>query len=293
MSLDHQQMHAHYLGGRRRVQVADEEYLNPKDAMEDRRLNLQHRMHILTLGAPILAPIGQDVRRMLDVGSGTNIWGREVARAYPHAEVVALDADPDPEQRARANIKEYPENCTFVEANALAGLPFPDGCFDYVHGRYFSSWVHLFEWPKLLAEMVRVCRPGGAVEIADGGAASSPSPAMLALKRGIVRFADMHGLVHAPGANLDIWLHDANLGNIHLETFLAGRNNPKVQRLILENMTLGFAGIKQALLSTRLFTEESLAATLAALPEEVRQLGIVMPISVAWGLKPGAATIIH
>jgi Methyltransferase domain len=51
-----------------------------------------------------------------------------------------------------------------VRANLLAGLPFRDGLFDFVHQRLLQSGVPLESWSRVVSDLVRVTRPGGWIE---------------------------------------------------------------------------------------------------------------------------------
>lgn len=78
-------------------------YMLPADATEHSRLDLQHELLKKKRGGLFYAP--QAVKRalaprdgsqpsILDVGSGSGSWVIEMARQFPHAEVVGLDLAP-------------------------------------------------------------------------------------------------------------------------------------------------------------------------------------------------------
>src|SRR5262249_36118029 len=111
------------------------------------------------LRANHVAPVG-DPARVLDVGCGTGQWGYEMCAEHPSALVVGLDlVSGKPGQPARYR---------FVRGNGLDGLPFADGEFDFVHQRLLASGVPVVAWPALVAEVDRVTRPGGWVELVEG-----------------------------------------------------------------------------------------------------------------------------
>ncbi|MBV9614447.1 MAG: class I SAM-dependent methyltransferase, partial [Ktedonobacteraceae bacterium] len=69
----------------------DVPYLLPKDEQEYHRLGYQHFLLRQVLADHCFAPIDALLRKggkVLDVGCGTGIWGREIARAYPQAHVI-------------------------------------------------------------------------------------------------------------------------------------------------------------------------------------------------------------
>ncbi|RUS15755.1 hypothetical protein BC937DRAFT_92036 [Endogone sp. FLAS-F59071] len=79
------------------------------------------------------APIEENLAggiKVLEVGCGSGIWTLEMARDYPASTFVGCDI---------ANVlptTDISDNCTFINANTLEGLPFPDGTFDYCYQRF-------------------------------------------------------------------------------------------------------------------------------------------------------------
>jgi SAM-dependent methyltransferase len=109
-------------------------------------------------GRNYLAPIGQP-DRILDVGCGTGQWAYELCNEFPDAVVVGLDLAPSKPGR--------PANYRFVRANVLQGLPFRDDEFEFVHQRLLVSGVPVTDWPAVVADLVRVTRPRGWVELVE------------------------------------------------------------------------------------------------------------------------------
>jgi SAM-dependent methyltransferase len=100
---------------------------------------------------------------VLDVAGGTG----QVARSYAPDAAAVVVADVTPEMLAvgkRECDAAGLRNLIFVHADASA-LPFLTDSFDLVVSRFA---VHHFEQPAApIAEMARVCRPGGRVAIVD------------------------------------------------------------------------------------------------------------------------------
>jgi ubiquinone/menaquinone biosynthesis C-methylase UbiE len=132
---------------------------NPAESARLRRQSQELRPQTAELLGRIgLAP-GQSA---LDLGCGpSGILGLLSAAVFPGGRVVGLDADPVHATMARQHASELGLlNTEVVTADARhTGLP-PDG-FDLVHAR--TVLVTIPEPQEVLAEMVRLARPGGWV----------------------------------------------------------------------------------------------------------------------------------
>lgn len=108
-----------------------------------------------------LAPQPDDT--VLDVAAGTGHIGRALAARVRH--VVAIDLTLEMLRRGKAEADVVGVRNILFEQGDAAYLPYLDASFDLVTSRFA---VHHFQNPKIqLAEMVRVCRPGGRVGIID------------------------------------------------------------------------------------------------------------------------------
>ena len=144
-----------------RVRLEDAPYLLPKDAQEDNRLDYQHHVMHLSIGSHFVAPLPQELTRILDVGTGTGIWAAEIARQYPSAQVIGVDIG------TNSFKTDLPTNCVLQVGNVLEKLPFPDQTFDYTHQRFLVAAIPAARWPSVIHELVRVTRPGGWVELLE------------------------------------------------------------------------------------------------------------------------------
>jgi ubiquinone/menaquinone biosynthesis C-methylase UbiE len=108
--------------------------------------------------------------RALDVGTGAGTLALALAPLV--REVVGVDAVPELLDAARANA---PPNATFVEGDATS-LPFESFSFDLAATR---RTLHHVARPELVvAELVRVTKPGGAIIIEDQIAPIDPLAAL-------------------------------------------------------------------------------------------------------------------
>ena len=189
-------------------------YFLPKGGgREVDRLDIQHYAFALAVGGHYLAPIPKP-RRVLDVGCGTGQWCLDVCAELPDTEVVGLDL-----REIRRNNRL---NYRFVKGD-VQHLPFGDATFGFVHQRLLIAAIPLTDWSQVVSELVRVTEPGGWVELAE-------TPFMMegegdALKRLMTywrRRVQKLGLDTAGRVveNLDKYLRDAGLVNVHTRTVL-------------------------------------------------------------------------
>lgn len=197
--------------------VADEQdYIFGEGESEISRLNFQHYMFRYAFGDDYSAPI-ESVRTILDVACGTGRWAREMARRAPGATVIGFDINQDQLQASLAEgLDVIPENCTFVQGDALRTFAFPGAGFDFTMARACSAFIPVAQWPFVVGEMARVTRPGGWVEVRDFGLVRSSNPA---LNEMTVKFANMaaaRGIHPGAGPLLKQYLQSARLNDIHV-----------------------------------------------------------------------------
>jgi ubiquinone/menaquinone biosynthesis C-methylase UbiE len=110
----------------------------------------------------------QPGQQVLDIGCGTGTLALMVKRAFPEAEVVGLDADPQMLKNARAKAAREALVARFDQGLA-SELPYPDACFDRVLS---SIMIHHLKTPdkeKMGREICRVLKPGGEMHVLDFG----------------------------------------------------------------------------------------------------------------------------
>jgi SAM-dependent methyltransferase len=101
--------------------------------------------------------------RVLDVACGPGLVSLALA---PHAaHVTGLDVTPAMLDQARDLQRQRGLANLAWELGRADALPYPDAAFDAVVTRW--SFHHLLDPAAALAEMVRVCRSGGRVVVAD------------------------------------------------------------------------------------------------------------------------------
>lgn len=131
--------------------------------------------------------------------------------------VVGLDFQGAMVEMARRFAEERGLDVEFVEADATTcGLP--DAGFDLVHAR--TLLVNVAEPERIVAEMMRIARPGGvvAVQEPDGGAwvCDPPHPAWDALCSGVVNAYRHTGKDFTIGRRVARILLDAGLSDVRV-----------------------------------------------------------------------------
>jgi SAM-dependent methyltransferase len=100
---------------------------------------------------------------VLDVACGPGLVACPLAAVARH--VTGLDLTPAMIEQARARqLSQGLTNLTWLVGDPVP-LPFPDAAFSVVVSRY--SFHHFLDARAVLAEMARVCRPGGRVAVID------------------------------------------------------------------------------------------------------------------------------
>jgi SAM-dependent methyltransferase len=104
--------------------------------------------------------------RVLDVGCGPGTITVDLAARVRSGEVVGIDAAADVVLLARQEAERRGQANVRFETGDVYRLGFADGTFDVVHAHQVLQ--HLSDPVAALAEMRRVCRPGGVVAARDG-----------------------------------------------------------------------------------------------------------------------------
>ena len=110
---------------------------------------------------------------MLDVACGGGLVVCAFAQRVQHA--TGIDVTPAMLERARDLAREQGLHNVSWDLGSALPLPYPDGAFTIVVSRFA---FHHFPDPRaVLAEMVRVCAPGGRVLVCDVQASDDPGKA--------------------------------------------------------------------------------------------------------------------
>lgn len=258
-------------------------YLFPRHPGEMDRLDIQHYALREMLQANHLAPV-RDPGRILDVGCGTGQWGYEMCGEQPSALVVGFDlvsGKPGQPQRYR-----------YVRGNVMHGLSFADDRFDFVHQRLLVTGVPLAAWPGLIAELVRVTRPGGWVELVEVPIeierAGPAAQRLVFLTRELTEALglDTTGVVY--GA-LDEYLRSAGLVNVERRevSLPVGRWGGRVGSFMVTDFRAGATRVCEVLQSRGRLTEQETRTLIQDAQQEWELGRLAYPFAIAYGRKPG------
>ena len=107
--------------------------------------------------------------RVLEVGVGTGLS----LDAYPsQAQVVGIDLAEDMLAKAQEKIDQHGWRNIHVRPGDAQNLDFPDDSFDYVMAYHVVSVVP--DPQRMMAEMHRVCRPGGTIVLINHFRSDNP-----------------------------------------------------------------------------------------------------------------------
>lgn len=276
-----------WLGGRR--VLTDTPYVLPKDVAEGGRLDLQHHAYKLALGKNYRAPIRQP-RAILDVACGTGIWCREMAQEFKRAEVIGFDIDRTPLEASRARLGPggmFPPNFHFIEADALQRFPFEGEQFDFTNARLIGPFVPIARWPAVVAEMVRVTRRSGYVEIVDCESPRTSSQAFNLLNEAMMELMRSRGLNPGSAPFIADYLRQAGLPRVQQRRAVLGegRQGDRQQRLLIADFLAVHTNIKPVVVKAGILSEAEYSAALAREHEELPRLGLVWPIVCAFSIK--------
>lgn len=274
-----------------RRHMAGVPYALPKDDAEINRLDFQHYMLRYALRGNYLAPLVQP-RDILDVGSGSGRWALDMALTFPDANVVGLDLVPPPADVAAdggAGRDVRPANYAFVTGNVLEGLPFANATFDYAHQRLLFAAIPRPSWPQAVAELARVTRPQGWVELIEGSVgAGAKSPAERIFTQWALKVTAIRQIDLQVGPHLPTFLRDAGFANVSLREVQIpiGKHGGRLGRMMQADVLAVIQGLRGPILATGTTEAATFDATINQWLAEADYYRSYWAIYVAIGQRP-------
>jgi SAM-dependent methyltransferase len=260
-------------------------YVLPTNATEIERLDAQHYLELSVFGANVLAPVKRP-RTIVDLGCGTGLWCREVARQFPKATVLGIDYNLERVKVTGAKLppRDRPKNVTWREVDALEPLPLCDNSVDYVHIRFAATWIPRTKWLPVLEDVLRILKPGGCLELMEGCMPESESEAYQALGRTMIRLLISRGLSDLLPQHLTDLLHYGGFVDIGERQEVVGARTEE-QLFLFETTRQGFAAISPLLARTLKPVDYATYQRNLAEVERTRP-HVTRRDCAAWGRKP-------
>ncbi|KAI9867649.1 MAG: hypothetical protein M1813_008449 [Trichoglossum hirsutum] len=157
-------------------------------------------------GRLYLAPLGKDIHRILDIGTGTGIWAME----------MGVDLSPIQPSMVPPNVSFQVDD---IEDEWTYETP-----FDYIHSRYLAAAVR--DWPRLVRQAFQYTKPGGWVEFQDfdfkyysvDGSLNDDMP-LAKWDSLMIKATEVSGREGCPGPKLKGLIKEAGFENVTEEIF--------------------------------------------------------------------------
>ena len=220
--------------------------------------------------------------KILDLGCGLGYTTRELADIFDTEDCLGLDLNPILIEKARQLSQASHSKTQYQTADAHQ-LPFEDQHFDLVYCRFLM--LHVPRPAEVLAEMARVCKPGGKIMVQDFDLLSKSGlyPASWAYEKMVEA---MNHLYHNPqiGRQLPMLFRSLNLQpKVRSDVFLI--SNVGLSKKL---MTLTAEAMLPAMLANGILAEgeqEQLIKTMRAIEESSEYDLLTNPIITVWAEK--------
>jgi hypothetical protein len=116
------------------------EYWAPNDEKQNNLLDIAHHLYVLMLDCKLfLAPIEDNPKAVLDIGTGTGIWAMDFADKFPLAKVMGFDLSPVQPGRAGLNVHFEIKDASDPDWG------YKKDSFDFIHVRGMAGCIS--DWP--------------------------------------------------------------------------------------------------------------------------------------------------
>jgi len=229
-----------------------------------------------------LAPIANPAS-ILDVASGSGRWIVEMAQEFPQAKLVGIDLS-----LPKKGTAGFPSNTHFQVGNALNGLPFENGSFDFVHQRLLIFAIPLPRWQQLVDELVRVTSRCGWVELVEVNPFfQHMGPATERIIDLIVQASLQRGLDPSISQHLAPMLGAAGLKHVGTSTqlILLGNWGGHLGKMALTDIQAIAQAIKPLVVAQTQTASEDFDQLTMQLVQEVEQYHTTFTFHIAYGQR--------
>lgn len=257
------------------------------------RLDLHHEIMINVTGKKLyLAPIPDDVKRILDIGTGTGIWAIEMGDTFPNAEILGNDLSATQPGWVPPNVKFEIDDVESPWSHATG--------FDFVFCRYMVGAIQ--DWPKLMTNVYNNLAPKGWAEFQDYDLTIFSEDGTVTedlhtvkWNRLIMQAISLMKRDPRPGLSLEKWLKDAGFQNVTHQKFTCPSGlwpkDPALKELGRYHMAQLLDGLEafslRLMCGVHNWKEEEVMVLLANVRQELKsgRLHICLNIHVAYGQK--------
>jgi ubiquinone/menaquinone biosynthesis C-methylase UbiE len=214
---------------------------DPNDPTELVRLLNLDRAITASMGGPLAGGLGevQPLKHVLDLACGPGGWVVDAAFALRKQEVEVAGVDISAPMIAYANAlarTQQRTNASFEVMDITQPLTFAEKAFDAINARFLAGVLRgRPQWETLLAECVRLLRPGGMIRLVESdGLVVTTSKSLARLQNQLTRsmhargygFSSDEGLTLGITPVLPHLLRDAGFEQIHLTPFVFDGSHP-------------------------------------------------------------------
>ncbi|EFW98908.1 sam dependent methyltransferase [Grosmannia clavigera kw1407] len=180
-------MHYKWEYGRRFHALDDGTYWAANDERQQNAEDLVHEMYRNILDEELtLAPIPDNIQKVLDIGCGTGIWAIDFADLHPSAEVIGVDLSP-------IQPAWVPPNCKFEIDNINRDWTYAKNSFEFIHIRAMTGCVP--NWVQFHRKALEHLVPGGWVEQVEISCLVQSDDGSLLPDAALVRWGQIFGQV--------------------------------------------------------------------------------------------------
>lgn len=263
-------------------------------------LQFQHRLFIAETGAllPEEIPLA-DAQVILDLICSAGVWSIDFSREHPDKQIYGVDMNERIIHMARKNASLTDlRNLQFAVEKNLPLTLFADETFDIIHFQNGAPLYPVKQWPGIMAELYRLLKPGGWLNLVDFEMGPVSTPALDRVVTLLAQIMARRGLSTSPSGFLPFngctsgpeRLSQAMFTGIgyHLYPINLGGWNNAMGRAYLNSLVVRPAMIECYAVATGLATEEELQPLLREMQRELQYIdfcGMGMLVS-AFGQKP-------